>query len=55
MSVESRVTRTKLLALNDRNILAVTEENQKDYNVSLWRESENAKETGIIQDLYYLV
>jgi hypothetical protein len=55
LSVESRVTRTKLLALNDRNILSVTEENQKDFNVSIWRESDNAKETGIIQDLNYLV
>lgn len=49
------MTRTKLLALNDRNILSATLENQKDFNAFIWRESENPKETGIIQDLHYLV
>ena len=55
LSVESRVTRTKLLALVDRNILQCSMENQKDFNVHLWRESTNPKESGIIQDLHYLV
>lgn len=55
LSVESRVTRTKLLAVVDRNILQCTLDNQKDYNIYLWRESENEKERGIIQDLCYLV
>lgn len=55
LSVESRVTRTKLLGLNDRNILQASLENQKDYNVYIWRESQNPKESGIIQDLQWLV
>lgn len=55
LSIDSRIARTKLLALVDRNILFCTLDNQKDFNAFVWRESDNPKERGIIQDLNYLV
>lgn len=48
LSKESRITRTKLMALKDRNILECVRENQFEYNVNIFSED------GIIQDLDYL-
>ncbi|KAM3129578.1 hypothetical protein pb186bvf_018329 [Paramecium bursaria] len=55
LSVASRITRKKLLSLNDQNILKATLENQKEFNIFIWRESKQAEESGVIQDLQWLV